>query len=299
MIDLPALLDLADLATSRCEGVIAPADRSDLARVAQRARRRVGSVGEVLAVAFAGGTGSGKSSLINAIVGDVIVRTGVVRPTTDRALAVVPQESAVRYSRFLEDLDVGERIESDALKELILIDLPDLDSTAEGHKHVVESVLPSVDAVVWVFDPEKYSDATIHTEFLEKLVAYEDQFVFVLNQSDRIVDSVAATVEDLSRLLHDDGFREPAVLSTTADGIDSSVSDLATLLSERLDTKRSAIAKVAIDLRIAANDGWTATREFFSHSSGQAHADESGLAAATFVLLGVAASEVLRNLEEG
>lgn len=299
MIGVPALLDLADLAASRCEGLVAPADRSDFARVAQRARRRVGSVGEVLAVAFAGGTGSGKSSLINAIVGDIVVRTGVVRPTTDRAVAVVPQETGARYSRFLEELDVGERIESDALTELILIDLPDLDSTTEGHKHVVESVLPSVDAVVWVFDPEKYSDATIHTEFLEELVAYEGQFVFVLNQSDRIVDSVPAAVEDLSRLLHEDGFREPAVLSTIADGSNSSISDLAALLTERLDTKRSATVKVAIDLRIAANNGWRATREFFSRSSGHAHVDESGLAAATFVSLGVAASELLRNLEEG
>lgn len=298
MTELAALLDLADLATGRCDGALAPAERSSFARIALRARRRVGYVGEVLAVAFAGGTGSGKSSLINAIVGDDILRTGVVRPTTDAALAVVPHETADRYGRLLSDLEVDDRVGSHALKDLILVDLPDLDSTASAHKHIVESVLPVVDAVVWVFDPEKYADATIHAEFLTELVPYEDQFVFVLNQADRLPDSMEPVAQDLKRLLEFDGFSEPAVLSTTAMGPSPIVSELVEALSDRLDTKRTAMSKIVIDLRVAANDGWMAAREAGSATTNEAQLDAIGLAAATFVSLGVSASEVLSQLKE-
>jgi GTP-binding protein EngB required for normal cell division len=299
MTDLAGLLDLADLATSRCDGALAPQARRDFARVALRARRRVGYVGEILAVAFAGGTGSGKSSLINAIVGVAVVRTGVVRPTTDAALAVVPHETEDRYDRLLSELGVKDRIESRALTELILVDLPDLDSIEAAHKHIVESVLPVVDAVVWVFDPEKYADETIHTEFLAKLVPYEEQFVFVLNQVDRLSESTGIVAKDLGRLLGADGFSEPVVVSTSAIDGDTGASELIEVLSDRLDTKRTVMSKIVIDLRVAANEGWLAACEAGSTRTDQIQLDETGLAAASFVSLGVQASEVLRRLKEG
>lgn len=298
MTDLAVLLDLADLAASRSEGALQPQARGDFQRVALRARRRVGYVGEVLAVAFAGGTGSGKSSLINAIVGDTVVRTGVVRPTTDAALAVVPHETADRYGRLLSELEVEDRIESHALSELILVDLPDLDSTAAAHKHIVESVLPVVDAVVWVFDPEKYSDETIHTEFLAKLTPYDNQFVFVLNQVDRLSEATGIVARDLGRMLEADGFREPAVVSTSAIDGDSGAAELVKALSDRLDAKRTVVSKIATDLGVAANEGWMAACEAGSARTDQMQVDESGLAAATFVSLGVTASEVLSQLRE-
>ena len=57
MTDLISLLDLADLAVARSEGVVPAEARKELANVVQRARRKLGHVGEVLVVAFAGGTG--------------------------------------------------------------------------------------------------------------------------------------------------------------------------------------------------------------------------------------------------
>jgi predicted GTPase len=190
MTELAPLLDLADLAIVRCEGIVPAESRRDLARVVRRARRKLGYLGEVLVVAFAGGTGSGKSSLINSIVGESIVRTGVIRPTTNEASAVVPIEGLGSYERLLSDLDIAVRVESAAVQSTILVDLPDFDSTAQAHRHIVEAVLPLVDAVVWVFDPEKYADDIIHKEFLATLVPYERQFVFALNQADRLGNEV-------------------------------------------------------------------------------------------------------------
>ncbi len=298
MTDIAALLDLSDLAVGRCERALTSDARTDFARVVRRSRRRVGYAGEVLVVAFAGGTGSGKSSLVNAIVGDAVVRTGVVRPTTDAALAVIPLGTADKYGRLLSELDVKNRVESDALDDLILVDLPDLDSTKAGHKLIVESVIPVVDAVVWVFDPEKYADASIHTEFLATLLPYEGQFVFVLNQADRLPESAAVVSADLIRLLKEDGFSEPVVLPTAAVGSYPRVPELIEVLDQRLDMKRTASSKIVIDLGVAANAGWVAAGEAGAVATDQAQLDRIGLAAATFVSLGVASREVLSRLKE-
>jgi 50S ribosomal subunit-associated GTPase HflX len=298
MTDLVNLLDLADLALVRCEVTVPSETRLELARVVRRARRKLGYVGEALVVAFAGGTGSGKSSLINALVGEGVAPVGVVRPTTDEALAAIPLSGATHYSRLLTDLDVTSRVEVSALSSTILVDLPDFDSTALKHRHIVETVLPVVDAVVWVFDPEKYADRIVHDEFLSEMSAYESQFVFVLNQADRLGSDAVSVVGFLSGLLVADGFREPDVVSSVAREPDIDISELVTTLYARLDSKRTVISKLATDLRVAANDGWVSVRAALAEEPDTSLHDEYGLSAATFVSLGVASFEVLSGIEE-
>ena len=60
--------------------------------MAARVRERRGFLGDTLVVALAGGTGSGKSSLLNAIAGRRIAEAGVLRPTTEQALAWIPTD---------------------------------------------------------------------------------------------------------------------------------------------------------------------------------------------------------------
>ncbi len=300
MSDIESLLDLADLAVERCEGVVPEQSRIEFATVVRRARRKLGYLGEVLVVAFAGGTGSGKSSLLNAVLGQEVSHVGVARPTTDDALAVIPEDSSMSFSRLLSDLGVTERIGASKLKSSILVDLPDFDSTEEAHRHIVEDVLPRVDAVVWVFDPEKYADHIVHAEFLAGLVAYQDQFIFVLNQIDRLGDDAGLVAEDLARMLEEDGFGGPRVVSAVASGCETEVTQLVSALAGRLTLKRTAITKLATDLTIAANDGW---KEVMAASPADRadgrDADLMGLAAATFVSLGVEAIEVLYQIEKG
>ena len=298
MTDLVALLDLADIAIVRCEGTMPTESRLGLARVVRRARQKLGYVGEALVVAFAGGTGSGKSSLINALVGDVVAPTGVVRPTTDEALAAIPIGSATTFARLLADLDVTNRVEVAALKSTILVDLPDFDSTAVAHRHIVDSVLPVVDAVVWVFDPEKYADSIVHDDFLAALTPYESQFVFVLNQADLLDSQVAAVEDHLAGLLAADGFEQPEVVSSVARESAVRISDLVETLYARLDAKRTVISRLATDLQVAANDGWALVHETGIEELNIEERDEFGLSAATFVSLGVAAFEVLSHVEE-
>ena len=154
MIDVRDVLDSLDLAVGRAHGVLPYEHLQQLAEQAHRLRIRHGFVGEALVVALAGGTGSGKSSIVNALVGDVVVPTGIVRPTTRHATAIVGGGSDADLGPLFEMVGVEHRIVRSGVEGTVLIDLPDFDSTAESHRHVVESVVPRVDAVVWVLDPE-------------------------------------------------------------------------------------------------------------------------------------------------
>src|SRR5207302_10804111 len=89
---------------------------------------------------------------------------------------------------------------------LVLLDLPDHDSAASGHREQVERLLRLVDVVVWVLDPEKYADAALHERYLRPLAGHADVMLLVLNQVDRLPgDSADLVLDDLRRLLDEDG----------------------------------------------------------------------------------------------
>lgn len=299
MTDLGSILDLADLAVSRCEDIVTETSRDDLASVVHRVRGRSGFIGEVLVVAFVGGTGSGKSSLVNGLVGVDVAQIGVARPTTDTAFAVTPQDSYLRFDRLFVNLGVSDHVEAGSLHSLVLVDLPDFDSTVEAHRRVAQEVLPRVDAVVWVFDSEKYADSVIHREFLAGLTPYTDQFVFVLNKVDRLGESTDRVAAHLRTLLVDDGFPAPEVVETVASGELLDVSQLRESLVERLDIKRTSMSKLLTDLRLAANDGWSEVQRAISQEAPTGErADRMGLSSATFVWLGVEATGMLHGMME-
>ncbi len=256
MVGLVELIDLLDLAVERSRDVVDPTVRARAAAAADMARRRRGFLGDVLVVALAGGTGSGKSSLLNAIAGEDLVSVSHIRPHTDEAVAWVSDEADVGVGLLLDDLGVDRRIANSTLPSVVLIDLPDLDSVTEWHRHLVEELLPRVDAVIWVFDPIKYHDPAIHRDFLRPLSAYGDQFTFVLNQVDRLapvdVDLVAA---HLRGTLEADGFAFPdvyAVAARPAEGNPIAIDQLRDHLGAEEDTKSRIQHKIALDLRAAA-----------------------------------------------
>jgi len=300
--ELAEVLDLMDLADVRSRDVLPLDGGRQMADVVDHARTRHGFVGEVLVVAIAGGTGTGKSSIVNALIGHEAVTTGVVRPTTQDACAVYPEVCASDLGPLLDALGVGERIPTDALADVVLVDLPDFDSVEQAHRHVVDQVLPRVDAVVWVMDPEKYADPIVHSEFLSRLVDHEPQFVFVLNQIDRIDGMHVEVIGSLRSHLRRDGFSDPVVVGTSAsprDGSEPDVSELTEALAHHLDVKTTALSKLAVDVRSIANSGWHGCRAAVAEASNDDGRWQAALAAATFVTLGVAAYEMfVRTTQE-
>ena len=296
MTDIRDLLDTLDLAIARAERVLDDGAVDSMIRTARRLRTRSGFLGEVLVVALAGGTGSGKSSIVNALVGEQIVEIGVVRPTTQQATAVFRPGGAVDLLGLFDAVGVERRLGHDAAGDIVLIDLPDFDSTAESHRHVVEQVLPRVDAVVWVLDPEKYADPVLHRDFLRGTVDHEDLFVFVLNQADRLGAELPVAVASLASLLEDDGFTQPPIVTTVAAPFDEAdVGALAGVLEDRWDLKSTAITKMVLDVLGIARRGWSATGEVDPPDDTDAR-DALALARATFVWLGVTAHDVHHRL---
>ena len=59
-----------------------------------------------------------------------------------------------------------------ALDGLVLLDLPDHDSTELEHRMEVDRLVQLVDMLIWVVDPQKYADAALHDRYLKPLAKH-------------------------------------------------------------------------------------------------------------------------------
>ncbi|MCT2590518.1 50S ribosome-binding GTPase [Streptomyces sp. N2-109] len=222
---LGALRELIGLSRTRLESRVL----AEPVRVLDEAGARGRLSRAYTTVAIAGATGSGKSSLFNALAGRVLSEVGTRRPTTAQPVACTWEaEREGGADGLLDRLGIApvvrRRVRDAELHGLVLVDLPDHDSLADGHREQVDRLLGLVDAVVWVVDPEKYADAVLHERYLRPLAGYAEVTFVVLNQTDRLPgDAADAVLDDLRRLLDEDGMAlgehgEPGarVLSTSA-----------------------------------------------------------------------------------
>jgi hypothetical protein len=221
------------------------------------ARTRLGFPGTAFVCALAGGTGAGKSSLLNALAGREVSRPGATRPVTAEPVAWVPADAAAELGPLLRWVGV-DRVASHhdpRFTDLCLLDLPDYDSVEARHRATVDQVLPRVDAVCWVLDPEKYNDRVLHEDYLQPLAHHADRAVFVVNRRDVIGDDrqVAALTADLRRRLEADGISDRPVFVVSADPPDGQghgeLEDLRSWLSERLQAKAVVTERLAADCR--------------------------------------------------
>ncbi|HSQ36892.1 MAG TPA: GTPase [Acidimicrobiia bacterium] len=253
MSELISVIDGLDLVVALADGQVQPEDLARARAEADLARDRRGHPGGTLVLALLGGTGSGKSSLLNALAGERVAEVSALRPHTTRPLAWVPQGAEPALGQLLDRLGVGERVVHERFPGIALLDLTDVDSIDRSHRTAVETLLPDIDGVVWVLDPVKYNDPVLHEEFIAPLADSADQFVFVLNQIDRLgEDEPAAVLDDLVATLERDGVRCPAVFAVAADppgGAPIGVDALAAHLHDRLDAKRLQLGKVLADAR--------------------------------------------------
>jgi GTP-binding protein EngB required for normal cell division len=230
--------------------------------VAREVVGRLGFPAETYVLALVGGTGVGKSSLLNALAGSPVSTASARRPTTAQPLAWVPRSSRPDLGGLLGWLGIPDDEvrdhDQDALGNVAILDLPDLDSVEVEHRERVEAILPRVDAVVWVTDPEKYHDAILHDDFLAKWLPRLDRQVVVLNKTDRLTADDAATVRrDLERdmaLKTGRGARGALVrvLPTSVRGSDAAdIEPVRAWLAEAIDAKRVVRAHVVTTIAAA------------------------------------------------
>ncbi|MGW0117176.1 GTPase [Streptomyces sp. NPDC003327] len=254
---LDALHELVGLSRTRVESEAL----AEAGRVLDEAAARQRLSARHTVVAVAGATGSGKSTLFNALAGVPVSETGLRRPTTCAPIALSWSEGA---AGLLDRLAVPGRLRrrplaggaADAdLQPLVLVDLPDHDSAVVSHRDQVDRVLGLVDAVIWVVDPEKYADAALHERYLRPLAGHAEVTFVVLNQIDRLGTEAADLVlDDLRRLLDEDGVAlgehgEPgaavlAVSALTGEGVPELRELLARFVQERTAPERRLAADV-------------------------------------------------------
>ena len=231
--------------------------------VVERARQRLGRSPLHTVVALAGGTGSGKSSLFNAIVGTPLSPVGVRRPSTEEPIACIwgavgPEDAAVASlldwlgvpvrSRLSHRTSLDQRDDPE-LDGLILIDLPDHDTVRVEHLPGIGRVIDNADLVLWVVDPQKYADAALHERYLSRLAGRDAALAVVMNQLDRIEATTAATLgADLRRLLQEDGLGSAAVLAASA-ATGGGLPSLRNLLVDRVSQRQAAVLRLDAELR--------------------------------------------------
>jgi energy-coupling factor transporter ATP-binding protein EcfA2 len=161
-------------------------DRALLLAAVERARAQLlGPSEPVLTLALAGGTGSGKSTLINALAGKVIAEASEIRPTTrqiqvyhhrDDSLGTLTDELASEAAFVAHDRP--------ELRLKMLVDAPDLDSFVIKHRATTRALLKRAGLVLYVFSPERYLEERTWSVLREE--AEFSACAAVLNKVDRV-----------------------------------------------------------------------------------------------------------------
>ncbi|GAA1501984.1 hypothetical protein GCM10009788_01280 [Nocardioides humi] len=248
-------------AVEAARGRVADALLDDVAAAVDKSTGRLRLSARHTVVAIAGATGSGKSSTYNALTGLELSSVGIRRPTTSWATAVVwgsegagellewlgipPRHQTMRDSM----LDTRSESEFDGV---VLLDLPDHDSTEVAHHLEVDRLVAVADLMVWILDPQKYADAAVHDRYFKPMGTHQDVILVALNHIDTVpVERRQAMVDDVRRLLAEDGLPGVQVLPISAkEGI--GMAELRAEILRRVNDKRSTSLRVEADIAAAA-----------------------------------------------
>ncbi|MCK5898961.1 MAG: 50S ribosome-binding GTPase [Methylococcales bacterium] len=165
-------------------------------------------------VAFMGGTGVGKSSLLNRLVGQALAKTGIERPTSREISLYYHQSHDLQNFPALLSSDTVKRLShsNPQHKNIIWVDMPDFDSVEHANKQLVLQWLPQIDVLIYVVSPERYRDQEAW-----KLLLSEGQkhgWVFVFNQWDL---AQPEQYQDFESQLSSAGFQNPFIFRSSCE----------------------------------------------------------------------------------
>ncbi|HWJ11937.1 MAG TPA: dynamin family protein [Nocardioides sp.] len=207
-----------------------------------------------LLVVVGGPTGVGKSTLVNALVGERVTRSGLIRPTTRSPVLVHHPEDArwfaaardgvlPTFERVATPTDDPGKVELAATtavpRGVALLDAPDFDSIDETNRLLATRLLAAADMWLFVTSANRYADEVPWGQ-LEVARRRSTPLLVVLNRIRR--DDLELVSTDLVRQLRGRGIARGKVVvvehGEVVDGL---------LRSDQVDGIRSALRELSED----------------------------------------------------
>ncbi len=153
--------------------------RAEWDAVAPRLDRARRELSRILVVGVVGGTGTGKSTLVNALAGaEVTVAGDVARPTTVAPVVVAAPDVDISWLPLEAMRARLVRSDAAAVANVVLVDCPDPDTQADHaadvahprpsdsnrNRELLEAVLPACDVLVLVATAQKYKSWIVARE---------------------------------------------------------------------------------------------------------------------------------------
>lgn len=154
----------------------------------------------IFMLVVAGEFNAGKSSLLNALVGERVMPEGVT-PTTDR-ITVVTYGDEVSESEESPDL-VRRTFPAALLRDVALVDTPGTNAIIQRHQELTERFLPRADLVLFVTSADRPFTES-ERAFLELIASWGKKVLMVVNKldildTDEERDKVTQYVQDHAR----------------------------------------------------------------------------------------------------
>lgn len=175
-----------------------------------------------LVVGLFGGTGVGKSTLMNRFANEAIAKTSAERPTS-RDITVYVHRS-ISVDKLPDNFPMHKMRTSlhgnQKYQHVMFIDMPDFDSVETANRDLVDAWMPHLDMVLYVVSPERYRDDQGWQLLLRH--ATHHAWVFVMNHWDR---GEPEQLSDFSNQLAAAGLAKPIIFTTDSSAESDPLSD--------------------------------------------------------------------------
>ncbi|MHC4829077.1 MAG: GTPase family protein, partial [Planctomycetota bacterium] len=182
---------------------------------------------KTLVVLLLGGTGVGKSTFLNALAGQPIAGTSdAIRAYTSQLNLFHHEDASIGFlTQGIEDRFEHHAHTAEPLRDKVVIDAPDVDSTEVKHQELVEAFLPKVDVVLYLTSWQKYRNSAVGDVIAGLRGSHS--FVFIMNQVDRVRSEGERQelLDHFAEQLRGYGFEAPFVLGISAKRAESGDKD--------------------------------------------------------------------------